>query len=196
MKKIFYWLLPAALFTAASCNSNSSSSTSTTDSTSTTKIITKDSVSSTADTTNSQADSGFAVDAAGGNMLEAKLGQLAATNASSDEVKKLGQMMYDDHTKANDQLTALAKKDNITIPTALNEKSQKTYDDLSKKTGKDFDKAFTDIMVSDHKKVIDAFQKEATSGSNPDLKTWANGKIPTLQGHLQMSEDAMADLKK
>jgi putative membrane protein len=194
MKKIFYWLLPAALLAVVSCNSNSSSSASTTDSTNTAPKDSTNSASMT-DTANLQADAGFAADAAEGNMVEAKLGELAQTNASSDEVKKLGKTMYDDHTKANQQLTALAKKDNITIPTAISDKGQKTYDDLAKKTGKDFDKAFTSLMVSDHKKVIDAFQKEATSGSNPDLKTWANGKLPTLQGHLQMSEDAMANIK-
>jgi len=64
-----------------------------------------------------------------------------------------------------------------------------------KKTGQDFDKAFAKQMVSDHKKVIDAFQKEADNGNNADLKAWANGKLPVLQGHLQMSEDVLAKLK-
>jgi putative membrane protein len=194
MKKIYYLLLMPTLVAIASCHGNNSGMSSSTDSTNSTTIA-KDSNSQRFDTTNLQGDANFAVNAADGGMLEAKLGQLAATNASSGDVKSLGKTMYDDHTKANDELKALAQKDNIMLPAALSDKSQSAYDDLAKKTGKDFDKAFAKQMVDDHKKVIDAFQKEANNGNNADLKAWANGKLPVLQGHLQMSEDVLAKLK-
>jgi putative membrane protein len=194
MKKSFYCLLAIILFAAMSChNNNNPAMQSSMDSTNTTTIA-KDSNAQKFDTTDLKADANFAVAAADGGMLEAKLGQLAENNGSSDDVKNLGKTMYDDHTKANGELIALAQKNNITLPTGLSDKSQKAYDDLSKESGKDFDKDFAKQMVSDHKKVIDAFQKEADNGNNADLKAWASAKLPVLQGHLQMSKDVLDKL--
>ena len=49
-------------------------------------------------------DRKFVEDAAKGGMAEVQLGQLAAQKAQSDDVKKFGQRMVDDHGKANDKL--------------------------------------------------------------------------------------------
>ena len=46
------------------------------------------------------------------------------------------------------------------------------------------------MMVSDHKKDIKAFEKEAKSGSDPDIKQFAADAVPTLKGHLSMAQNA------
>ena len=140
------------------------------------------------DDTNIEDDTKWATNAAEGGMLEVQLGNLAQTNAASPKVKELGKMMVDDHSKANEELKALAARKNITLPAALGEGKQKDYDDLAAKKGADFDKAYADYMVSDHKEDIDAYQKEADKGKDPDMKAFAAGKVPTLQHHLQMAE--------
>ena len=56
----------------------------------------------------SAADQKFVKKAAQGGMAEVELGKLATQKASSDDVKKIGQRMVDDHTKANDQLKQIA----------------------------------------------------------------------------------------
>lgn len=148
------------------------------------------------DDTNIEDDTKWATNAAEGGMLEVQLGNLAQTNASSQQIKDFGKMMADDHSKANEELMALAARKNISLPTALGEAKQKDYDDLAAKKGADFDKAYADFMVSDHKKDIDAYQKEANDGKDPDIKAWAGGKVPTLQHHLQMAEAARDAVKK
>src|SRR5690606_28857010 len=97
---------------------------------------------------NLERDTELAVEAADGGMLEVELGKLAQTNGSSPQVKKFGQMMADDHSKANDELKALAQQKNITLPAALSDKHQKKYNDLAEKKGKEFDKDYIDFMVS------------------------------------------------
>ena len=42
-------------------------------------------------------------------MAEVELGRLATEKASRSEVKEFGQMMIDDHSKANTQLTKIAQ---------------------------------------------------------------------------------------
>jgi putative membrane protein len=120
-----------------------------------------------------------------------QLGKLALTNSSAPAVKKFANMMIEDHTKANAELKALAEKKNITVPAVLSNKNQDDYNDLSKKKGADFDKAYTSFMVKDHKDDIDEFKKEADKGTDADLKDWASGKVPVLQHHLEMAQ--MAD---
>lgn len=130
----------------------------------------------------------FAVEAADGGMLEVQLGQLALTKAVSPKVKEFAQSMIDDHSKANDELKSLAQSKNITLPSTLSEKKQKDYNDLAEKSGADFDKAYCQFMVKDHKDDIDKFKKAAENEDDPDLKSWAAGKVPVLEHHLSMAE--------
>jgi putative membrane protein len=130
----------------------------------------------------------FAVEAADGGMLEVQLAQLALTKASSPQVKEFAQKMIDDHSKANEELKKLAQSKNITLPSALGEKNQKDYNDLAEKSGADFDKAYCEFMVKDHKEDLDKFKKAAEKSEDPDLKSWAAGKVPVLEHHLSMAE--------
>ena len=127
--------------------------------------------------------------------MEVKLGELALTNASSPEIKKFGQSMVDDHGKANLELKGLAEQKQITIPTTLSDKKQEKFDELAKKNGTEFDKAYAEFMVKDHKDDLDAFKKEAEKGNDPDLKAWAAGKVPVLEHHLMMAEAAEKAVK-
>jgi putative membrane protein len=50
------------------------------------------------------------------------------------------------------------------------------------------------MMVKDHKKDIDLFEREANNGEDADLKSWASGKLPTLKHHLEMAEKMQSAL--
>jgi putative membrane protein len=153
-----------------------------------TKDVAEDQNEEKFDDSNIEKDTEFAVKAADGGMLEVELGKLAQTNAASPEVKKFAQMMVDEHTKANDELKTVAAQKNITLPAAMGEKCQKKYNDLAEKKGKDFDKDYISLMVSDHKDVVDEFEKEAEKGNDPELKAWAGEKLPALRHHLEMAQ--------
>ena len=79
-------------------------------------------------------------------LLEIKLAQLAQTNASSMEVKNLASTLLNDHTKASGELQQLAVKKNINLSTQLSAKSQKYYDKMAMKQGKEFDKSYTNVL--------------------------------------------------
>jgi len=134
-------------------------------------------------------DSHFAREAASGGMLEVQLGQLAVQKSSNDRVKQFGQRMIDDHKKAGDELKNVASKDNISLPGAMSAKDKATYDSLSKLSGTAFDRAYMKDMVKDHTMDVSSFQKEANSGSNADLKTFAGNTLPTLQDHLKQARE-------
>ncbi|MBL7881538.1 MAG: DUF4142 domain-containing protein [Chryseobacterium gambrini] len=149
----------------------------------------------TTKTSLSDQDKMFADAAAKGGMIEVMVGKLAAMNAESAAVKSLGEMMVKDHSKANDELKKWAMTVGYTLPTAMDADQQKMYDDLKAKKGKDFDKAYTDLMVSDHKEDIAVFKKEASAGSEASLKSFASNTLPTLEHHLMEAEKAKSAVK-
>ena len=135
------------------------------------------------------ADLDFVLDAAKGGMAEVELGQLAADKASSDDVKKFGQRMVSDHSKGNDELKSLAASKGITLPSDLDAKDKATHNRLSKLSGAAFDRAFMQHMLSDHRKDVNEFRKESTSGKDSEVKAWASKTLPTLEEHLKMAQD-------
>ena len=87
----------------------------------------------------SAADKKFVMAAAQGGMAEVKLGELATKNGASESVKKFGQKMVDDHSKANEELKQVVSKEGITLPTDIDAKSKATMNRLAKLHGAAFD---------------------------------------------------------
>ncbi len=140
------------------------------------------------------ADSSFLKDAAQGGLLEVKLGQLAETNASSQAVKDFGRRMVTDHGKLGEDVKQVAARENVNLPGDVSMMEKMTYDRLSKKTGTDFDKAYIEDMVKDHKSDIAAFEKEANSGSDSEAKAVAQKALPIIREHLRIAQQIAAQL--
>lgn len=138
------------------------------------------------------ADRDFMTHAAAGGMAEVALGQLGNEKATSDAVKQFGGHMVTDHTKANDELKALAAKKSVDLPAEPTPAQKADAAKLQAMSGNAFDDAFMKQMVADHKKTIALFEKEASSGSDADTKAFASKTLPTLKSHLKMAEEVLA----
>jgi len=129
-------------------------------------------------------DRKFMMDAAKGGMMEVHAGQMALKHGSSTATKNYGQRLIDDHSKGNEELMALAKQKGVALPadSGMGPKG------LTGKMGADFDREFARLAVSDHQKDIAEFEKEANSGTDPDVKAWAAKMLPTLRAHLDAAK--------
>jgi putative membrane protein len=132
-------------------------------------------------------DAAFLVNAAEINLMQIKLGQMAVDKGNMKEVKDLGKMMGEEHTKAMKDLQGLAAKKQVTIPTTLTDNGGDAYNKLMKESGKDFDKEYCDMMVDGHKDAIDKFEKAAANSSDQDIKNWAASMLPSLRTHLDQA---------
>jgi putative membrane protein len=139
-----------------------------------------------------RADEKFMKEAAAGNLAEVKLGELAQQQAASDSVKEFGKRMATDHQKAYDELKQLASQKGAAVPTTLDRSHQAVYDRLAKLNGAAFDRAYMKDMVKDHDKDVKAFQKEANSGKDADLKAWASQTLSTLKEHQDQAKQTLA----
>jgi putative membrane protein len=182
MKKITYFTLIAGMACLVQACSGHKDSKASADSANTAKADTakKDSSMVAVD----KDDAKFAVAAANGGMAEVELGQLAQQKAVNAKVKDFGGMMVTDHSKANDEMKALAKSKGITLPDSLDSKEQKVKTDLSAKSGADFDKAYVSNMIDDHKEDIKEFEDAVKNCKDADLKAFAVKTLPTLKMHL------------
>jgi putative membrane protein len=167
---------------------DTSGSTSTTDTTVTT-------TAAASSTPLSDDDKKFAMKAAEGGMGEVNLGGLAASKATNADVKTFGQRMQTDHGKAGDDLKQLATSKGLDLPTAINAETQKTSDELSKKSGAAFDKAYMEDMVKDHDMDVAEFKKAQKSVKDADLKAWIDKTLPVIEDHQKMAHDLVKKLK-
>ncbi len=140
-------------------------------------------------------DSEFMVEAASGGMMEVELSNLAQQKSKDTWVKKFAAMIVRDHTKANNDLKALAASKNITLPATMGEDHQKHMDDMREKTGADFDEDYMDMMIRHHKDDIDMFEMEANHGNDADIKAFASTTLPVLRMHLD-SVQSLSDMMK
>src|SRR6185369_6227081 len=131
----------------------------------------------------SEKDKTFMKKAAKGGMMEVTMGKVAEQNGQSDDVKSFGKRMVTDHGKANDELKSIASKKGFQLPSK--EHSVKWTSD----------KAYIDMMVQDHEKDLAEFKEEATSGSDSDVKKFADDTAKMVQEHLDAAKEIQGKLK-
>ena len=141
------------------------------------------------------ADKNFVQKAAVGGLVEVEMGKLAQQKGSSDQVKQFGSRMVEDHSKANDELKQVASAKGMTVPTDVDAKHKAKMDKMQKLSGSQFDRAYMDDMVADHKEDVADFKKQAHSGKDSDLKAFAAKTLPTLEDHLKMAQSTDAAVK-
>ena len=89
--------------------------------------------------------------------------------------------MVTDHTKANQELMAVARAKAISVSTKMDEQHQETAESLSKVQGSDFDRAFMRHMVMDHEKAVELFSTASREGKDAEIKAFATKTLPTLR---------------
>ncbi|MDQ0965728.1 putative membrane protein [Flavobacterium sp. W4I14] len=162
-------------------------------------------------------------------MKEVSTGKLAAEKATDQKIKAFGQMMVDDHSKANEELRSLAKLKKVNLPMSRPEGELRpdgrvdsspenmkdtsrtknaggeagntglakkivngateadvanAIEKLNKLSGASFDKAYVEMMITDHQNAVALFEKASKSTDN-DVKAYANKYLPVLKKHLK-----------
>ncbi|HXC36947.1 MAG TPA: DUF4142 domain-containing protein [Candidatus Acidoferrales bacterium] len=140
-------------------------------------------------------DDKFVQDAVAGGKTEVQLGQMAGQKATSPAVRDFGTQMARDHSGLNVQLERILTEQGISEPGGK-EKSTWSTGSLQGVSGPDFDRAYMQDMVNDHKNDIGEFKKEAAEGRDPAIRSWAAQSLPVLEQHLQKAEQTQSSLSK
>ena len=139
-------------------------------------------------------DSKFMMMAATSDMNEIGLSNQALSKSTNEEVKKLAQMMIDDHTKSSEELKPIAMSKNVMLPAEMDSKHKSAMEKMSSMSGMEFDMAYIKMMVKDHEKAVSMFTKESNSGKDAEAKAFAAKTLPVIQMHLDMSRKMMTSM--
>jgi putative membrane protein len=134
-------------------------------------------------------DGGFVTNAAIGGMYEVEAGQIAAERSGNAKIKALGLKMVADHGKAGDELKPIAAAQNLTVPTALDQRHQGLIDNLRGATNEDFDRVYLQQQEAAHNETAMLLGDYGRIGGNAALKGWAAKTLPVVQMHQHMVDE-------
>lgn len=138
----------------------------------------------------SKGDQKILADMAIANMAEVAAGKIAVGKTQNAEVKTFAQKMIDEHTKALDDVSTLAKSKGVTLPTDVDPPHKAMAAKLDKLSGDAFDKAYmANAGVSDHTKVHAKLKGFETKAKDPDVKALAAKMLPAVEEHLRLAKE-------
>lgn len=127
------------------------------------------------------------------NRTEISLGQLAASMATNDSVRMYAQMMVAEHTMADSTLGLLASDLEITVPAdSLDANGMTLRSTLMTLSGRAFDSAYITSQVPAHQMALNIAQTEINTGTNGELRDFANRMSPNIQAHLTLADSISA----
>ena len=139
----------------------------------------------------------FVDNAAAGGIAEIETSRLALEKSSSADVKAFANMMITDHSKANDELAALARKNDIEVPDTTTLVKQ-AKEKILEVRDESFDTAYANNQVKAHEETIELFKKEANTVTDDkvkgatELKAFAQKMLPALEKHLAEAKKLQA----
>jgi putative membrane protein len=134
------------------------------------------------------ADQAFVRKALEGGVAEVQLGQLAQQKSQSEDVKQFGQKMVEDHTQLGDQMKPIAQQLGVKEPKGPSKKDKQLMAKLDALSGPQFDEAYIQAMVKDHKQDLKEFKDAAQTAQNANVKQVAQQGSGVISQHLQIIE--------
>ena len=133
------------------------------------------------------------------NKEEIEVGQIAQQQGASTAATDYGSTLVRDHTKADQDVTALASRMSVDLEAKKDDSKhrekqqvmQNKIDQLKKMSGKDFDRAFAQMMVNGHRQAIEMVKDARGTVQNAELKSLLDRLLPVLQKHEDMANDIL-----
>lgn len=133
------------------------------------------------------------------NASEVQENTAAMKKTATPALKNWERMAARDHKINREQGRALGQKLGLKPSGAQQAEAAEKSEgdgDLSKKSGKEFESAFVDRQLDEHKKALDKLNEMQSDAQNPQLKQFIQTTIPKVQAHtdkLQQIKDRTKD---
>ena len=132
----------------------------------------------------SEADKAFVGKVSQGGMYEVELAKVAETKGVTQDIKDQANTEAHDHMLVGDKLKSIMEANGMEFPKALNAEFQARLEKMSALPADKFDAAYVEDMKKIHDADGAAFAKEATGGTNADLKAFAAETHRIVMRHL------------
>jgi putative membrane protein len=129
-----------------------------------------------------------------GSLITIKASGLAISNSKNQQVIQFAKAMIDDHTLLADNLKKLEADNFVTAEDTISPANLQLITNLEQKKAAEFDKAYMEMVVSQHEQDLTLF-KAAAQDKSPNLSDFARKIMPSLQAHLDSAKMIGATLK-
>jgi len=135
------------------------------------------------------------------NQAELQAGQLAEQRGQLQDVRNFGRMLVDDHTRAEQQLAAVAKADGVDLAPAkpgpgvlfVQQELDRSADKIKKASTANFDYTFAEEMRTGHREAIQMVRSaQTTFQQSPAVERLLSDLLPQLQRHENMADTILA----
>jgi putative membrane protein len=98
---------------------------------------------------------------------------------------------------AADELKQAASTANVQVnpPAEPDGDHKDLQEELTKLTGRDFDRKYIDAMVDEHQEAVNELEKK-TDSDNAPIKQWASKTLPTVRQHLERAKQIQQSLER
>jgi len=134
-------------------------------------------------------DPEFMMSAAHSDQNEIQQSKMALAKGVTGMVKEHANMMVADHTKSTAELTKIAAKKGVKLPTDMDAEHKALAAEMQKLSGKDFEARYMQQMVLDHQKTANTMISHDKMTKDADLKGFIAKTLPVVQKHLTNSRE-------
>lgn len=135
-------------------------------------------------------DQEFVERVAASNRFEIASSELARDRAKDPRVVAFAEHMIEDHAKAGKEFAAARTEADVdsSMTTASTqdepEAVREHLEALEALNGAEFDEAYVDLQIRAHEDAVELFRAYSLTGSDDDLRAFAEETLPTLEEHL------------
>ncbi|GAB3171005.1 hypothetical protein GCM10027291_23340 [Telluribacter humicola] len=126
------------------------------------------------------------------NQLDMQIGQVARTRATTDEVRRFGEILLRNGNSISEELNALVEKKKLTLPAMEALTSQPEVDQLLNATEANFNQKFISTIIDSRRRTLDIFEQQVRKGQDNELRSWASSKLPILRQELERAQTIRA----
>ncbi|WP_433499067.1 DUF4142 domain-containing protein [Sphaerimonospora sp. CA-214678] len=128
-----------------------------------------------------------------GNLAEIQAGKVAERQAHSEEVREMGETLIRDHRKLDGKVKQVAGAVGVSLPGGPGAKQQAELERISAKSGAEFDRAWVEAEIAEHRQDLAAGAKQLSEGSSEQVKQLARDAEPIVREHLEDLEEIRSD---
>jgi putative membrane protein len=111
---------------------------------------------------------------------EIRAAREALPQLKNPDLKRVAEMLVNDHGGANERLGKLAEAKGWPVPAPAAADAAPPSGTASS----DFDAKFTAEMIAGHERSVALYRAQATGGEDKDLRKYAKDTLPTIEKHL------------
>lgn len=132
-----------------------------------------------------------------GGMCQMELSKVAASMATSEDVKMIADAEVEEQTAVAEKLKQIAAAGGAMLPGQPDDETIAKVEMLKKLSGLELDKKYLkESGIKGHEKLKDTMEKVLKKADSSALKALAGAALPLIRIHLQVAKDEAADVDK